>query len=94
LHHTFVPQIRYLGFTTRGKNGPLAMTGDLSTCKSTGTLIRLYTVNTGRDIAHVPLAADTEAHWLLEKATQQVNERRRRSNDQILRTRNCIAAYT
>jgi hypothetical protein len=45
LHHTFVPWIRYLGFTTRGKKGPLTMTGDLSACKSTWSLIRLYTVN-------------------------------------------------
>jgi hypothetical protein len=31
---TFVPRIRYLGFTTRGKKGPLTTTGDLSACKS------------------------------------------------------------
>jgi hypothetical protein len=29
-----VPRIRYLGFTTRGKKGPLTTTGDLSACKS------------------------------------------------------------
>jgi hypothetical protein len=40
-----VPQIRYLGFTTRGKKGPLTTTGDLSTCKSKRTLIQLLTVN-------------------------------------------------
>jgi hypothetical protein len=34
LRHTFVPRIRYLGFTTRGKKGPLTTTGDLSACKS------------------------------------------------------------
>jgi hypothetical protein len=45
LRHTFVPRIRYLGFTTRGKKGPLTMTGDLSTCKSKRTLIQLLTVN-------------------------------------------------
>jgi hypothetical protein len=30
-----VPWIRYLGFTNRGKKGPLTTTGDLSACKST-----------------------------------------------------------
>jgi hypothetical protein len=40
-----VPRIRYLGFTTRGKKGPLTTTGDLSTCKSKLTLIQLLTVN-------------------------------------------------
>jgi hypothetical protein len=45
LHHTFVPRIRYLGFTTRGKKGALTTTGDLSACKSTWSLIWLYTVN-------------------------------------------------
>jgi hypothetical protein len=40
-----VPRIRYLGFTTRGKKGPLTTTRDLSACKSTWSLIRLYTVN-------------------------------------------------
>jgi hypothetical protein len=34
LHHTFVPRIRYLGFTTRGKKGPLTTTGDLYACES------------------------------------------------------------
>jgi hypothetical protein len=29
-----VPRIRYLGFTTRGKKGPLTTTGDLPACKS------------------------------------------------------------
>jgi hypothetical protein len=45
LRHTFVPRIRYLGFTTRGKKGPLTTTGDLSACKSKRTLIQLLTVN-------------------------------------------------
>jgi hypothetical protein len=40
-----VPRIRYLGFTTREKKGLLTTTGDLSACKSTWSLIRLYTVN-------------------------------------------------
>jgi hypothetical protein len=40
-----VPRIRYLRFTTRGKKGPLTMTGDLSACKSKRTLIQLLTVN-------------------------------------------------
>jgi hypothetical protein len=40
-----VPRIRYLGFTTRGKKGPLTTTGDLSACKSKRTLIQLLTVN-------------------------------------------------
>jgi hypothetical protein len=35
-----VPRIRYLGFTTQGKKGPLTTTGDLSACKSIWTLIR------------------------------------------------------
>jgi hypothetical protein len=39
-----VPRIRYLGFTTRGKKGPLITTGDLSACKSKRTLIQLLTV--------------------------------------------------
>jgi hypothetical protein len=43
-----VPQIWYLGFTTRGKKGPLSTTGDLSACKSIWSLIRIYTVNTVR----------------------------------------------
>jgi hypothetical protein len=47
LHHTFVPRIRYLAFTTRGKKGPLTTTRDLSACKSKRTLIQLLTVNTG-----------------------------------------------
>jgi hypothetical protein len=34
LRHTFVPRIRYLGFTTRGKKGPLTTTGDLYACES------------------------------------------------------------
>jgi hypothetical protein len=50
LRHTFVPRIRYLGFTTRGKKGPLTTTGDLSACKSKRTLIQLLTVNS------IPLA--------------------------------------
>jgi hypothetical protein len=41
-----VPRIQYLGFTTRGKKGPLTTTGDLSACKSKRTLIQLLTVNT------------------------------------------------
>jgi hypothetical protein len=41
-----VPWIRYLGFTTRGKKGPLTTTGELSACKSAWTLTRIYTVNT------------------------------------------------
>jgi hypothetical protein len=45
LRHTFVPRIRYLGFTTRGKKGPLTTTGDLSACKSKRILIQLLTVN-------------------------------------------------
>jgi hypothetical protein len=45
LRHTFVPRIRYLGFTTRGKKGPLTTTGDLSACMSKRTLIQLLTVN-------------------------------------------------
>jgi hypothetical protein len=45
LRHTFVPRIRYLGFTTRGKKGPLTTTGDLSACKSKWTLVQLLTVN-------------------------------------------------
>jgi hypothetical protein len=40
-----VPRIRYLGFTTRGKNDPLTTTEDLSACKSKRTLIQLLTVN-------------------------------------------------
>jgi hypothetical protein len=48
LRHTFVPRIRYLGFTTRGKNGPLTTTGDLSACKSKRTLIQLLTINRRR----------------------------------------------
>jgi hypothetical protein len=47
LRHTFVPRIRYLGFTTRGKKGPLTTTGDLSACKSKQTLIQILTVNSG-----------------------------------------------
>jgi hypothetical protein len=39
-----VPRIRYLGFTTQGKKGPLTTTGDLSACKSKRTLIQLLTV--------------------------------------------------
>jgi hypothetical protein len=46
LRHTFVPRIWYIGFTTRGKKGPLTTTGDLSACKSKRTLIQLLTVNT------------------------------------------------
>jgi hypothetical protein len=34
LRRTFVPRIRYLGFTTRGKKGPLTTTGDLYACES------------------------------------------------------------
>jgi hypothetical protein len=34
LRHTFVPRIRYLGFTTRGKKGPLTTAGDLYACES------------------------------------------------------------
>jgi hypothetical protein len=52
LRHTFVPRIRYLGFTTRGKKGPLTTTGDLSACKSKRTLIQLLTVNTPRITYH------------------------------------------
>jgi hypothetical protein len=48
LCRTFVPRIRYLGFTTRGKKGPLTTTGDLSACKSKRTFIQLLTVNTRR----------------------------------------------
>jgi hypothetical protein len=44
LRHTFVPRIQYLGFTTRGKKGPLTTTRDLSACKSKRTLIQLLTV--------------------------------------------------
>jgi hypothetical protein len=44
LRHTFVPQIRYLGFITRGKKGPLTTTEELSACKSTWTLTRIYTI--------------------------------------------------
>jgi hypothetical protein len=40
-----VPQIRYLGFTTRGMKDPLTTTEDLSACKSKRTLIQLLTVN-------------------------------------------------
>jgi hypothetical protein len=54
LHHTFVPRIRYLGFTTRGKKGPLTMTEDLSACKSKRTLTRIYTVNKPLFLAPLP----------------------------------------
>jgi hypothetical protein len=54
LHHTFVPQIRYLGFTTQGKKVPLTMTGDLSACKSKRTLIQLLTVNKPLFLAPLP----------------------------------------
>jgi hypothetical protein len=53
LRHTFVPRIRYLGFTTRGKKGPLTTTGDLSDCNSKRTLIQLLTVNSPRQIRAV-----------------------------------------
>jgi hypothetical protein len=39
------PRIRYLGFTTRGKKGPLTTMEDLSACKSIWTFIRWSTVN-------------------------------------------------
>jgi hypothetical protein len=51
LRHTFVPRIRYLGFITRGKKGPLTTTGDLSACKSIRTLLQLWTVNS-HHVAH------------------------------------------
>jgi hypothetical protein len=54
LRHTFVPRIRYLGFTTRGKMGPLTTTGDLSACKSKRTLIQLLTVNKPLFLAPLP----------------------------------------
>jgi hypothetical protein len=54
LHHTFVPRIRYLGFTTRGKKGPLISTGDLSACKSKRTLIQLLTINKPLFLAPLP----------------------------------------
>jgi hypothetical protein len=41
-----VPRIRYLWFINRGKKGLLTTTDDLSACKSTWSLIRMYTVNT------------------------------------------------
>jgi hypothetical protein len=47
LRHTFVARIRYLGFTTRGKKGPLTTIGDLSAYKSKRTLIQLLTINNG-----------------------------------------------
>jgi hypothetical protein len=53
-HHTFVPRIWYLGFTTRGKKGPLTTTGDLSACKYTWSLIRTYTVNKPLFLALLP----------------------------------------
>jgi hypothetical protein len=40
-----VPRVRYLGFITRGKKGPLAMMEDLSAWKSKQTLIRILTIN-------------------------------------------------
>jgi hypothetical protein len=54
LSHTFVPRIQYLGFTTRGKKGPLTTTGDLSACKSKRTLIQLLTVNKPLFLAPLP----------------------------------------
>jgi hypothetical protein len=73
--HTFVPRIRYLGFTTRGKKGPLTTTGDLSACKSKRTLIQLLTVNTGVPAPHrhvvlssfplYPIKGSTRARLLL-----------------------------
>jgi hypothetical protein len=54
LRHTFVPRIRYLGFTTRRKKGPLTTTGDLSACKSTRTLIQQLTVNKPLFLAPLP----------------------------------------
>jgi hypothetical protein len=55
LRHTFVPRIRYLGFTTRGKKGPLTTTGDLPTCKSKRTLIQLLTVNSDAGVFEGPI---------------------------------------
>jgi hypothetical protein len=49
LRHTFVPRIRYLGFSTRWKKDPLTTTRDLSTCKSKRALIQLLIINTFRD---------------------------------------------
>jgi hypothetical protein len=49
-----VPRIRYLGFITRGKKGPLTTTEDLSACKSTWSLIRIYTVNKPLFLAPLP----------------------------------------
>jgi hypothetical protein len=54
LRHTFVPRIQYLGFTTRGKNGPLTTMGDLSACKTRRTLIQLLTVNKPLFLAPLP----------------------------------------
>jgi hypothetical protein len=54
LRHTFVPRIRYLGFTTRGKKGPLTTTGDLPACNSKQTLIQLLTVNKPLFLAPLP----------------------------------------
>jgi hypothetical protein len=54
LCHTFVPQIRYLGFTIRMKKGPLTTTGDLSACKSKRTSIQLLTVNTTTLVLTLP----------------------------------------
>jgi hypothetical protein len=54
LHHTFVPRIRYLGFTTWGKKGPLTTMGDLSACKSKWTFIQLLTVNKALFLASLP----------------------------------------
>jgi hypothetical protein len=41
-----VPRIRYLGFITRGKKGPLATTVDLYAGESKRNLIHILTVNT------------------------------------------------
>jgi hypothetical protein len=71
LRHTFVPRIRYLGFTIRGKKGLLTTTGDLSACKSKQTLIQLLTVNRPPQVPkRTPL---THTYTRATKTTQTTN---------------------
>jgi hypothetical protein len=51
-----VPRIRYLGFTTRGKKGPLTTMGDLSLASHKRTLIQLLTVNARQPTRRSPRA--------------------------------------
>jgi hypothetical protein len=49
-----VPRIRYLGFITRGKKGPLATMVDLYACESKRNLIHILTVNKPLFLAPLP----------------------------------------